>query len=133
MILKNLAIVIAWILPQMAGATVYNVTPADNLSATINKLKAGDELYLADGQYDLTTTLKINCSGDADHMITIAAAEGAKPIIDFRGEANGTNGITVGGQYLYIAGLTIRYAGKKGIWLEKAKYCTLERLDVYGC
>lgn len=133
MILKNLAIVIAWALPQMAGATVYNVTPADNLSATINKLKAGDELYLADGQYDLTTTLKINCSGDADHLITIAAAEGAKPIIDFRGEANGTNGITVGGQYLYIAGLTIRYAGKKGIWLEKAKYCTLERLDVYGC
>ena len=50
MILKNLAIVIAWTLPQMAGATVYNVTPADNLSATINKLKAGDELYLADGQ-----------------------------------------------------------------------------------
>ena len=130
---RYLAIVIALALPQIAGAKVYNVTPADNLASAINKLQAGDELYMADGQYDLTTTLKINCSGNADNMITIAAADGAKPIIDFRGEANGTNGITVGGQYLYIAGLTIRYAGKKGIWLEKAKYCTLERLDVYGC
>ena len=130
---KCFAIVIALVLPQMVGAKVYNVTPTDNLASAINKLQAGDELYLADGQYDLTTTLKINCKGDAESMITIAAAEGAKPIIDFRGESNGTNGITVGGQYLYIAGLTIRYAGKKGIWLEKAKYCTLERLDVYGC
>ena len=100
-------------MPQMAGAKVYNVTPADNLASAINKLQAGDELYLTDGQYDLTTTLKINCKGSADNMIIIAAAEGAKPIIDFRCEPNGTNGITVGGQYLYIAGLTIRYAGNQ--------------------
>ena len=131
--LKQLVLLLAFALPRMAVATVYTVSPTDNLSTAISKLKAGDELYLSDGQYDLTSTLKINCSGNADAMITIAAAEGAKPIIDFRNEALNANGVTVGGQYLHIRNLTIRYAGKKGIWLEKAKYCILERLDVYGC
>lgn len=131
--LKQLALLIAVALPRLAAATVYTVGPSDNLATAISQLRAGDELYLADGQYDLTSNLKINCSGSASAMITIAAAEGANPVLDFRGEALGTNGVTVGGNYLHIRNLTIRYAGKKGIWLEGARYCVLEHLDVYGC
>ena len=131
--LKHLAFFAFWVMPSVSSATVYNVSPTDDLAAAINKLQAGDELYLADGQYDITSTIKINRSGNASAMITIAAATGAKPIIDFRNQTLDSNGITVGGEYLHIRDLTIRYAGKKGIWLEKAKYCILERLDVYGC
>ena len=131
--LKHLAFFALLAFPSVSSATVYNVSPTDDLAAVINKLQAGDELYLADGQYDLTSNIKINRSGTASAMITIAAANGAKPILDFRNQALNTNGITVGGEYLHIRDLTIRYAGKKGIWLEKAKYCILERLDVYGC
>ena len=133
MTLKYITLILAFAMPRAVGATVYTVTPADNLASAINNLKAGDELYLGDGQYDLTTTLKINCSGNESAMITISAADGAKPILDFRGEALNSNGVTVGGQYIHISNLTIRYAGKKGIWLEKASYCILECLDVYGC
>ena len=131
--LKQLALVFAVIAPHMAAATEYTVSPGDNLATAIGKLQAGDVLYLADGQYDLTSTLEIKRQGDASHMITITAANGAKPVIDFRGQALGSNGIKVGGQYLHISNITIRYAGKKGIWLEGAKYCILEHLDVYGC
>ena len=131
--LKQLALVFAVIAPHMAAATEYTVSPGDNLATAIGKLQAGDVLYLADGQYDLTSTLEIKRQGDASHMITITAANGAKPVIDFRGQALGSNGIKVGGQYLHISNITIRYAGKKGIWLEGTKYCILEHLDVYGC
>lgn len=131
--LKKTFLLIALLSARVAFATVYHVAPGDNLATAINKLNPGDELYLASGQYDLTSTLKINRNGTATQPILIAAEEGAKPILDFRTLALETNGVTVGGNYLYIRGLTIRYAGKKGIFLDKAAYCTLEQLDVYGC
>lgn len=131
--LKHFAFFAFLVFSVSASATVYNVSPTDDLAAAINKLQAGDELYLADGQYDLTQTLNIGRSGSAEAMITIAAANGAKPIIDFRGATNKTNGIVVKGNYVHIKNLTIRYSGYKGIWLEGAKYCVLEGLDVYGC
>ena len=130
---------------EMATATVYYASPSGtdangtsqsapgSLTTMLSKLKAGDTLYLLNGQYDLTANLKISKSGTADNLITIAAHEGTTPILDFRNEPNGTNGVTVSGSYLHIKGITIRYAGYKGIWLEKAKYCVLEQLDVYGC
>lgn len=130
---------------QSAVATVRYASPVGNdvngtsaeqpgaLAAMISKLSAGDTLYLLDGQYNLKENLKFSKTGTADHYITIAAAEGAKPVLDFREEPNGTNGITVGGAYIHLRDLTIRYAGKKGLWLEGASYCILERLVVYGC
>ena len=129
----------------MAAGTVRYASPTGSdtngtspetpgkLSTMLGKLTAGDILYLLDGQYDLTSTLSINKKGNADNMITIAAYEGAKPILDFRKQANKSNGVTVKGNYLHIKGITIRYAGYKGIWLEGAQYCILEQLDVYGC
>ena len=139
------------ILLLMLGATVaaqaadYYVSPNGNGSATtesspgkltstvIGKLKAGDNLYLMGGQYDFQNTLSINRSGTEGNMITIQPYNSEKPVLDFRQQQNKKNGVTVGGSYLHIKGLTIRYAGYKGIWLEDAKYCILEGLDVYGC
>ena len=103
------------------------------LSTMIGKLQPGDELYLLDGQYDLTSTLSINRSGTADQMIVIAAAEGATPILDFRNQALRSNAVKVGGSYIHIKGIVIRYAGYKGIWIEGGKYNILEQLEVYGC
>ena len=99
---RQLAILLVFAMPWKSMATEYTVQPGDNLSTAISKLQAGDILYLADGQYNLTSQLSIKRSGNASAMITIAAAEGAKPIIDFRGEANKKNGIVVSGNYLQI-------------------------------
>lgn len=132
-------------LPYTGMATEYYVSPTGSgskytlaspgkLTATvIGKLTAGDVLYLRGGQYDLNNNLSITRNGTADKMITICPYEDERPILDFRNETNGTNGVTVKGNYLHIKGITVRYAGYKGIWLEEAKYCILEQLDVYGC
>lgn len=142
---KLIGIMALLFLPCIAIATNYYVSPTGSGSAysesspgkltatVINKLNAGDVLYLMGGQYDLQSNLTINRNGTADNMITICPYNNERPIIDFRNQINGTNGITVKGTYLHIKGITIRYAGYKGIWLEGATYCILEQMEIYGC
>ena len=116
--------------------TDANGTSADapgKLTTMINKLVAGDELYLLDGQYDFTSTVSINRKGNADSYILIAAYPGTKPILDFRNAPLATNAVKVGGNYLHLRGLTVRYSGYKGIWVEGGKYNILENIEVYGC
>lgn len=117
------------------GTSTSGLTPElpGSLTSMISKLSPGDVLYLLDGQYDLKSTVSINKSGTAEKYIMIAPYEGAKPILDFRNQANKQNGVKVGGSYLYIKGITIRFAGYKGIWLESCQHNILENLDVYGC
>lgn len=122
-----------YVSPTGSGSNYTLASPGKLTATVIGKLKAGDVLYLRGGQYDLNNNLSITRNGTADNMITICPYQDEKPILDFRTEANKTNGVTVKGNYLHIKGITIRYAGYKGIWLEEAKYCILEQLDVYGC
>ncbi len=105
------------------------------IDAMIKLLQPGDTLLLADGQYDLKRKLFIAQSGRPDSLITICAAPGARPVLDFRWQpnGNGNNGIQMKGSYLHLKGLTVRYAGYKGVWLEYASHCVIEQLDVYGC
>lgn len=122
-----------YVSPSGSGSNYTLASPGKLTSTVIGKLKAGDNLYLMGGQYDFQNTLSINRSGTEGNMITIQPYNSEKPVLDFRQQQNKKNGVTVGGSYLHIKGLTIRYAGYKGIWLEDAKYCILEGLDVYGC
>ena len=119
--------------PTGNSSTGTSADAPGKIDTMVGKLAAGDVLYLLGGQYDLNTTLKINKSGTADNYITICPYEDAKPILDFRSAPNKTNAVTVGGSYLYIQGLTIRFSGYKGIWVEKGTHNILENLDVYGC
>lgn len=142
---------------SMATGTVRYASPSGNdaeglsadspgaLRTMVERIVPGDTLYLLDGQYDQTLTLVINKRATADNWITICAAKEwsmvngkrsmveAKPVFDFRQQPNGTNGVKVTGEYIHIKDIIIRYAGKKGIWLENASHCILERIEAYGC
>ena len=122
-----------YVSPTGNGSNFTESSPGKLTSTVIGKLKAGDNLYLMGGQYDFQNTLSINKSGTDGNMITIQPYNDERPILDFRNENNGTNGVKIGGSYLHLKNITIRYAGYKGIWLEEAQYCILEGLDVYGC
>lgn len=145
---KRILYSILWLMVALPiRATVYYASPTGtdasgtskaspgSITAMIGKLKAGDELQLLDGQYDLKSVIKITQSGTADQYITITAADGAKPILDFRESPNGKdyNAILLSGNYFHLKGFTVRYSGYKGVWVEKGKYNILENLEVYGC
>ena len=121
--------------PTGTDATGTSKAAPGSITAMIGKLKAGDQLILLDGQYDLKNLIKISQSGTADQYITIVADDGAKPILDFRELPNGKNqnAIQLTGNYFHLKGFTVRYSGYKGIWVEKGKYNILENLEVYGC
>ena len=122
-----------YVSPSGSGSKYTLEAPGPLTSTVIGKLKAGDNLYLLGGQYDLKNSLSINRSGTADQMITIQGYGDSEAIIDFRQTAIKTNGLKVGGSYLHFKNLTIRYAGYKGIWVEDGQYNILEQLNVYGC
>lgn len=87
----NLLMTMFALCPFAMNATDYYTAPdatgdgssADSpmaLTTAIDKLVAGDNLYLLDGQYDLTSTIKISKSGTVNNMIFIGAYKNSKPI-----------------------------------------------------
>ncbi len=105
------------------------------LRTMMQKLYAGDCLYMRDGVYEISSTVNyLTRSGNADNYITICAYENEKPIWDFRNQTNGSNnnGWNLNRNYVHVKGLTIRYAGYKGIQ-NTGSYNILENMEVYGC
>ena len=144
--LKRILYSFIWLMVTLpSSATVYYASPTGtdatgtskaspgSITAMIGKLKAGDQLILLDGQYNLKSLIKITQSGTVDQYISIAADDGAKPILDFHEAPNKQNAIQLTGNYFLLKGFVVRYSGYKGIWVEKGKYNILENLEVYGC
>lgn len=144
MTLKNLIVAgIMPLCPLATFATDYYAKPggtgdgstyakAGNITTMRGKPKAGDVLYLLGGQYDLKSTLTFGNSGTEGNMITICAYEGEGPILDFRQQAYSSNAVKLSGNYIHIKGITIRYAGYKGL-INEGSYNIMENLVVYGC
>ena len=144
--LKRILYSFIWLMVTLpSSATVYYASPTGtdatgtskaspgSITAMIGKLKAGDQLILLDGQYNLKSLIKITQNGTVDQYISIAADDGAKPILDFHEAPNKQNAIQLTGNYFLLKGFVVRYSGYKGIWVEKGKYNILENLEVYGC
>jgi len=138
----NLLMTMFALCPFAMNATDYYTAPdatgdgssADSpmaLTTAIDKLVAGDNLYLLDGQYDLTSTIRISKSGTVSNMIFIGAYKNSKPILDFRKEAYGSHGVDLDADYVHIKGITVRYAGKQG-FQNNGSYNIMELMDVYG-
>ena len=127
--------VVRYAAPKGTDAEGLSVKTPGRIDAMIKLLGPADTLLLADGQYDLKEKLFIAQSGRPDSLITIRAMDGARPVLDFRQQplGNPNNGIQLKGSYCHLKGFTVRYAGYKGVWLEYARHCLLEQLDVYGC
>ena len=130
------------ILSMHLNATVYYASPTGtnaegttksapgNIMKMVEKLMAGDELILLDGQYDFSESWWIDTKGTPTAYVIIRADENATPILDFRNQSDGV-GVQLWSEYTHLKGITIRYADYTGIY-NYGSYNILERLDVYG-
>ena len=135
-------ILVCSVVTNVSGAKYYasptgtgNGTSYDapmSLSSGLSKLASGDSLFLLGGQYDLTSTITIQKAGTSESSRTfVGAYPGEKPILDFRNQKHSSNGVSLKNNYIHVKGLTIRYAGYKGIQ-NTGSYNLMENLDVYG-
>lgn len=128
------------------SATTYYASPtgsgdgssankAGDFTTLVKKLKAGDILYLLEGQYNLQN-ISITTAGTSAKPITICNAPNTvtrTPILDFRTQAYGLRGVQLkeGADYWVIRGITLRYSGKNALH-NSGSHNTFEDLDVYG-
>ena len=113
-------------------------SPLDIRSA-IEGLHSGDSLLLRGGRYDLSEGLVVRTSGTADSNTYIGTwrlsgrtdANREVAVLDFRSQPHFRNGVTLKGEHIHISGISICYAGYKGL-LNEGSFNIMENLDVYG-
>jgi hypothetical protein len=127
---------ISWLMPMVAAATVYDVSPGGKWFETLNgdHLRPGDEVVLAEGVYSDRRRLVIGHRGTAERPITIRAAKGARAILQ-RPDARQNSINIVGAQHLVLEGIEIT-GGSTGIRLMKSdahacKFVTLESMHIH--
>ncbi len=90
--------------------------PWCSVNTGVNKLNAGDTLYVGAGTYK--EKVKIKRSGSSGKPITLAAAPGAKPVIDGKGQSLYESGVLEINtrKHITVRGLT---------WQNSSYYCVL--------
>lgn len=124
-----LAALLVTSVPAVAAAETFEITPADDLIASINALEPGDELVLGGGTYNISAKLTIGVSGMPGSPIVIRAKDGEVPIIT-RPDA-GQNTINFeNASYVELRGIEV-VGGSHGIRLNASKFITIEECNIH--
>src|SRR3989344_4682085 len=133
--------------PSGSGSTCSSGSPC-SLSSGINKLSAGDSLFLKSGKYLQSNRLSISKSGTANSRITIAKDPADTGVAIISGDVNNnarvdetdrprTSGenqytpmVQITGSYVTVKDLEIAYSGGRGIE-SKGTNNTLSGLNVH--
>ena len=102
-----------------------------NLGTAVKYVRPGQTIILAEGVYNFVEPLRIphGIDGTADAPIRMVAADGVRPVLDFKGIGAG---IIHGGDHWYFAGFDVTGAanGQKGFQVS-GHYNTLENIHTY--
>jgi len=139
-----LLFIVALFSGRMSGQIYVSPTGSDTSDgsigspfATIGKamsvVTAGGTIYLRDGIYYNSGTLRPNKSGSAGAYINLWAYPGEHPIVDFSLEpySSSSRGFYLSQNYWYLKGLVVRYAGDNGIYITGA-HNIVEDCVIYG-
>jgi poly(beta-D-mannuronate) lyase len=86
------------------GNRIHPVASVAELRTAVAVAQPGDRIELADGVYDLTTTVELKVAGTAEAPVTIAAANVGKATIA------GTAALKINASYVVVEGLTVTNA-----------------------
>jgi hypothetical protein len=90
--------------------------PRATLAAAADLLKAGDTLWVQPGTYEKQPHIRLRQAGKKGSPITIQAAPGQRPVIDFGGEPG--DGVAITAAWWHIKGITFAHAGHNAVHIE---------------
>ncbi len=107
--------------------------PWATLAHAADMAQAGDTVTLRGGTYTVGLEAEFNRTGTAEAPITVAAAEGERPILDAQGATGGILTVKQGVSYIRISGLTLRGFNVWGLTLEGSnRSIRLDHLNIGG-
>jgi len=110
--------------------------PYQTLTKAISLAQAGTIIYLRGGNYNYSSTIKLNKTGTKNNYITIAAYNSETVVLDFSTESYNSSmrGIQIdkGYNYWYLKNLSIKNAGDNGIYIASNNN-TIENCQVSFC
>ncbi len=109
-------------------AAQIEVTPQDDLWATLQSLQAGDELIVHAGDYNIPGFVDIVLPGSEALPIIIRAADGETAVIHGIPEQNTFN---ISGSWYTLRGLEI-VGGSHGVRIGTSDHAVFEDLDIHG-
>jgi hypothetical protein len=143
----TVVVVLGWIVPSARAGNTYYIAPggsdASNGQSTaaafatfpkaISTASPGDTIFVLGGTYNIAGTVTIGSSkvGTAANPFKLFAMAGQTPVLNFAGEAAGSRGIQLDGNYWQIKGLTVANAKDNGINVTGSNN-TLEQLKVHN-
>ena len=94
--------------------------PFQDVAMAMAVAKGADTIYMRGGTYSYNALHTLSNSGSDGKMICLFNYQGEHPVLDFSTEPFGSNnrGFLLSGDYWYIKGIEICYAGDNGIKLE---------------
>jgi len=107
--------------------------PFKTIAKAISVVALGDTIYVCDGTYFLTASINIgsSLSGLDSSRYHLFAYKEERPILDFSATTLGTKGISLWGNYWYIRGFDIKYAGDNGLHINGGSHNIIERCNFY--
>jgi hypothetical protein len=125
-----------WVGPSGADTNPgTQASPFKTITAAHARITAGGTIWLLSGTNMLSATSSISKSGTASaHIRVQAVAGGARPVLDFSGQAVGSSnrGLDVTGDYWEFRGFEIRNAGDNCIAISGSNNAFTE-LVIHGC
>lgn len=129
-VLGVLGVVAATLIGARAGAQIYYVSPQGNdanegtidrplktIQRALSLVPVGGSVYLREGVYANSTTVRSSRSGMEGQYIRLWAFPGETPVLDFSSQprSSSSRGLQISHNYWYIRGLKIGHAGDNGI------------------
>lgn len=125
-----------WIAPNGSDSNPgTEASPLATLTGAQSKWTAGKTIWVKSGTYSWSTTQKLTKAGTASSPIKVFAVSGARPVIDFSGQArddSSARGIQISGSYWYLKGFDVQKAGDNCIHISGSNN-TIEWVSVHNC